>query len=68
MPNPDGSTAPVSLYTIEANEVQVTTGTTTIPFATLLTGPTAVQTGAVAEAFDEPLPTAQATALLNIFG
>ena len=68
VPNPKGgSTAPVSIYTFEANETQVVTGTNVVPFSTLLTGTNAVQAGAVASAFDEPLPTSQATALLNLF-
>ena len=68
VPNPKGgSAAPVSIYTFEANETQVVTGTNVVPFSTLLTGTTAVQAGALASAFDEPLPTTQATALLNLF-
>ena len=69
VPSPAGSgAAPVSPYTFEANETQVVSGTNAVPFATVLTGTNAVQFRAFAEAFDEPLPTAQATALLNIFG
>jgi hypothetical protein len=71
-PNPavqvPGTTAAVSIYAIEANQTQVVSGTNTIPYQTLLTGGTAVRATAVAEAFDEPLSTVQATALLNIFG
>ena len=63
-----GSTAPVSIYTFEANETQVVSGTNVVPFPTILTGTNAVQFRSFAEAFDEPLPTLQATALLNIFG
>ena len=62
-----GSTAPVSLYSLEANETQAVLDATTIPFPTVLTNTTAVQFRALAEAFDEPLLTVQATALLNIF-
>ena len=68
VPSPaGGSAAPVSIYVFEANESQAVSATNTIPFATLLTGTTAVQPRALAEAFDEPLPTRQATALLNLF-
>lgn len=63
-----GSAAPVSIYSFEANETQLVSGTTAVPFLALLTGATAVQFVALSEAFDEPLPTAQATALLSIFG
>ena len=63
-----GSPAPVSLYSLEANETQAVLDSTTIPFPTILTNTTAVQFRALAEAFDESLTTAQATALLNIFG
>ncbi|MBF9239136.1 ferritin-like domain-containing protein [Hymenobacter sp. BT683] len=59
---------PTSIYTFEANERQISTGTTVVPFPTILTGVNAVQSRAFAEAFDEPLPTLQATALLSIFG
>lgn len=69
VPNPTSSTAaPVSIYTIEANENQPVSSTSSVPFIALLTGATAVQFVALSEAFDEPLPTAQATALLAIFG
>jgi hypothetical protein len=69
VPNPAGGTAaPVSIYSFEANESQVTTGTTTVPFVSLLNGPSAVQFVALSEAFAEPLPAAQATALLALFG
>ncbi|WP_310392408.1 ferritin-like domain-containing protein [Hymenobacter sp.] len=69
VPSTAGSAAaPVSIYTFEANETQVVTGTNTVPFPTVLTGNTAVQFRAPAEAFDEPLPTLQASALLGIFG
>lgn len=69
VPNPaGGSAAPVAIYTFEATETQLVSGTNTVPFTTILTGATAVQPSAVAEAFDEPLPTAQATALLGLFG
>ncbi|MCC3151811.1 ferritin-like domain-containing protein [Hymenobacter sp. BT770] len=68
VPNPaGGSAAPVSIYSFETNEKQVVTGANVVPFASLLTGSIAVQAGAYASAFDEPLPTAQATALLNLF-
>ena len=67
VPGPGGG-ATVSPYTFEANETQVVSGTNVVPFATVLTGANAVQFRAFAEAFDEPLPTVQATALLNIFG
>ncbi|ALW84766.1 hypothetical protein AUC43_06515 [Hymenobacter sedentarius] len=68
VPSPaGGSAAPVSIYSFETNEKQVVTGANVVPFASLLTGSIAVQAGAYASAFDEPLPTAQATALLNLF-
>jgi hypothetical protein len=57
-----------SLYTIEANETHILSGSRLVPFATLLTNTNVVQSNALAEAFDEPLSSAQATALLNIFG
>lgn len=60
--------APVSIYSFEANETQLVTGANVVPFPTILTGNTAVQFRAPAEAFDEPLPTLQANALLSIFG
>ena len=69
VPSPaGGSAAPVSIYSFEANETQLVSSTVAVPFLALLTGATAVQFVALSEAFDEPLPTAQATALLSIFG
>ncbi|MBD2767090.1 ferritin-like domain-containing protein [Hymenobacter sp. BT664] len=69
VPSPAGGTAaPVSIYSFEAKETQVVSGTNEVPFLGVLTGPTAVQYSALSEAFDEPLPTRQATALLEIFG
>jgi len=63
--NPASTT---SIYTAEANEVQIMSGSRLVPYATLLTGDKTVQSNALAEAFDEALTTSQATALLNIFG
>lgn len=69
VPSPTGgSAAPVSIYTFEANETQLVSATAAVPFLAVLNGATAVQFVALSEAFDEPLPTAQATALLNVFG
>jgi hypothetical protein len=69
VPNPAGGTAaPVSIYSFEAKETQVVGGANEVPFLGVLTGPTAVQYSALAEAFDEPLPTRQAAALFDIFG
>ncbi|WP_426060463.1 ferritin-like domain-containing protein [Hymenobacter sp. B1770] len=68
VPSPaSGSNAPVSIYSFETNETQRLGNNPVIPFPTVLTGNNAVQFRAIAEAFDEPLPTAQATALLAIF-
>ncbi|HEX8329574.1 MAG TPA: ferritin-like domain-containing protein [Hymenobacter sp.] len=68
VPSPAGGTAaPVSIYAFEANENQVTTGTTTVPFVALLSGTNAVQFVALSEAFDEPLPATQVTALFALF-
>ena len=61
------SAARVSIYTFEANETQAVTPANPIPFTTILTNTTVVQFRALAEAYDEPLPTVQATALLAIF-
>lgn len=61
------STAQVSIYTFEANEEQAVTPANPIPFPSILTNTTVVQFRALAEAFDEPLPTLQATALLALF-
>ncbi|GAA4368402.1 hypothetical protein GCM10023185_41140 [Hymenobacter saemangeumensis] len=70
VPSQPATTPPstTSIYAFEANETQIMSGARLVPYATLLTGSNLVQTNALAEAFDEPLPTAQATALLNIFG
>ncbi|SFQ19349.1 ferritin-like domain-containing protein [Hymenobacter arizonensis] len=69
VPSPaGGSNAPVGIYSFEANETQRLGNNTVVPFPTVLTGANAVQFRSIAEAFDEPLPTAQATALLAIFG
>ncbi|OGX86525.1 hypothetical protein BEN47_12770 [Hymenobacter lapidarius] len=69
VPSPAGGiTPPVSIYSFEANEVQLVSATMAVPFLAVLTGATAVQFVALSEAFDEPLPTAQANALLSIFG
>ncbi|GAC1598111.1 MAG: hypothetical protein NVS3B25_23750 [Hymenobacter sp.] len=67
VPNPASGT-PVSIYSFETNETQLVSAGNVVPFPTILTGTTAVQFRAFAEAFDEPLPTLQATALLNVFG
>jgi hypothetical protein len=67
VPSPVSSTAaPVSIYSFEAKETQLV-GNSEVPFLGVLTGNTAVQFSALAEAFDEPLPTRQATALLGLF-
>ena len=68
VPNPTSGGAPVSIYTFEANENQPVSSTSSLPFAALFGGANAVQFSALSEAFDEPLPTAQATALLSVFG
>ena len=58
-----------SIYSFENNETQLVGGSRIVPYATLLADASRlVQSNSLAEAFDEPLPTAQATALLNIFG
>jgi hypothetical protein len=57
-----------SIYAFEANETQVLSGPRLAPFPTLLTGANSVQFNALAEAFDESLPTTQAAAFLNAFG
>jgi hypothetical protein len=64
-----------SIYTFENNETQLAALVSTsippvsiVPFATLLTDTKLVQANSLAEAFDEPLPTSQATALLALFG
>jgi len=68
VPSPvTGSTGPVSIYTFEANETQTFGSANVVPFPTILTGNYIVQARTLSEAFDEPLPTQQATALLNIF-
>lgn len=77
LPNPvefsvDGATTTTKLYAgagSEANEFQLIPGPKEVPFATLLTvaNGLAVPSTAIAEAFDEPLPTAAAQALLNLF-
>jgi len=68
VPSPASATAPaLSIYTFEANESQAVTAADPIPFPTILTNTTAVQFRALAESFDEPLPTRQAVALFNIF-
>ena len=67
VPSPvSGTAAPVSIYSFEAKETQIV-GTSEVPFLAVLTGSTAVQYSALSEAFDEPLPTRQATALLDLF-
>jgi hypothetical protein len=67
VPSPASSTAaPVSIYSFESKETQLVDNSE-VPFLGVLTGNTAVQFSALAEAFDEPLPTRQATALLDIF-
>lgn len=68
IPGSGNGAVPVSIYTFEANERQISAGTTVVPFPTILTGLNAVQARSFAEAFDEPLPTLQATALLAVFG
>ncbi len=62
-----GSGGLVSIYAFEANQTQGLAPTAPVPYATLLTGATAVQTRALAEAFDEPLPTYQTVALQSLF-
>lgn len=58
-----------SIYSFENNETQLVDASRIVPFATLLADASKlVQSNSLAEAFDEPLPTVQATALLNIFG
>ena len=63
----EGTTA--SLYAGEANVEQLIPGPLRVPFATLLVAANsaAVAGTAAAEAFDEPLTTAQARALLALF-
>ncbi|MDO7874641.1 ferritin-like domain-containing protein [Hymenobacter sp. ASUV-10] len=58
-----------SIYSFENNETQLVGGSRIVPYATLLADASKlVQSNSLAEAFDELLPAAQATALLNIFG
>ena len=61
--------SPATLYAGEANEEQLIPGPLRVPFVTLLvsTNNAAVADTATAEAFDEPLTTAQARALLALF-
>ena len=60
---------PATLYAGETNEEQIIPGPLRVPFVTLLvsTNNAAVADTATAEAFDEPLTTAQARALLALF-
>jgi hypothetical protein len=58
-----------SIYSFENNETQLVSGFRIVPYATLLADASKlVQSNSLAEAFDEPLPATQATALLDIFG
>ncbi len=60
---------PATLYAGEANQEQLIPGPLRVPFVTLLVSANnaAVADTATAEAFDEPLTTAQARALLALF-
>lgn len=66
-PPPAVAPATATLAALEANTTQ-RLGTALVPFPSILTGTAVVQLNAVAEAFDEPLTTAQAQALLAVFG
>jgi hypothetical protein len=59
----------ISIYSFENNETQLVGGSRIVPYATILADTSKlVQSNSLAEAFDEPLPAAQAVTLLNIFG
>ena len=66
-PPPAVAPATATLADLEANTTQ-RLGIALVPFPSILTGTAVVQINAAAEAFDEPLSTGQAQALLAIFG
>lgn len=59
--------ATATVYTGEANERQFLANNAQVPFGTLLGTNYVIQSAAISEAFDEPLNTSDATALLTIF-
>ena len=64
---PTATAAATTVYAGEANEQQFLSGYRQVPFSALLVGDYVVQSNAIAEAFDEPLSTQEATSLLNLF-